>query len=53
MSRIVALHRMGSHKITAMRKSGPGVRDANLKAAALENSLENLHEDRRRRTVAG
>ena len=52
VSRIVAQHRMGSHKIRAIRKSGRGVRDANLEEAALENSPENLDEDQRRRGVA-
>jgi DNA invertase Pin-like site-specific DNA recombinase len=52
VSRIVAQHRMGSHKIRAKRKSGRGARDANLEEAALENSPENLDEDQRRRGVA-
>ena len=52
VSRIVAQHRMGSHKIRAIRKSGRGARDANLEEAALENSPENLDEDQRRRGVA-
>ena len=53
MSRIVAQHRMGSHKIRAIRKSGRGARDANLEEAALENSPENRDEDQRRGGVAG